>query len=306
MHYRIGTRGSKLALAQTEYVKSELQAAYPGDTFEIVIVVTRGDRVLDKPLAEIGSKGVFVQEIEERLLAGGLDMAVHSMKDMPGELTPGLAFSKAWKREDPRDALILREASSLEELSHGAVIGTGSLRRQLQCKALRSDLQFVNIRGNVDSRLRKMEEQKLDGIILASAGLKRLGMECRINHLFGPEEMVSAPAQGILAIQLRAEDEALREKLDALADDTADLQARAERTWLAMTHATCHMPVGAYCQVDSGHHLTLHTVYGQDGNGPVYHIRTDGSEPEQVAEDAIRILQAKLDAASRSQRRLES
>lgn len=298
MHYRIGTRGSKLALAQTEYVKAGMEAAYPEDTFEIVIVVTRGDRILDKPLSAIGSKGIFVEEIEQRLLSGDLDMAVHSMKDMPGEVTRGLDFAKAWKREDPRDALILREASSLDELPQGAVIGTGSLRRQLQCKALRPDLQFVDIRGNVDSRLRKMEEQKLDGIILAAAGLRRLGMEDRITHFFEAEEMVSAPAQGILAIQLRADDDSLRGKLDALADETADLQARAERTWLAMTHADCHMPVGAYCQVDADHQLILHTVYGRDGSGPIYRIKSSGTEPEQVAEAAIQTLKMDLNMVS--------
>ena len=196
MNYKIGSRGSKLALIQTKYVCQRLKERYPEHDFEIVIVKTKGDRIQNKPLDQIGGKGLFVKEIEEMILADEIQMGVHSMKDMPALPAAGLVFSKAWKREDPRDALILREKHSLEELLPGAVIGTGSKRRAFQLKKLRPDLKVEGIRGNVDTRLRKMEEQKLDGIILAAAGLRRLGMEDRIPMYFSEDEMVPAPAQG--------------------------------------------------------------------------------------------------------------
>ena len=168
MKYVIGTRGSKLALVQANYVCDILQKAYPEQEFEIKIVKTKGDMIQDRPLNQIGDKGLFVKEIEEQILSGEVQIGVHSMKDMPAELPEGLTFTKAWKREDPRDVLILREKDSLEELPQGAVIGTGSKRREFQLKKLRPDLKVVDIRGNVDTRLRKMEEQQLDGIVLAA------------------------------------------------------------------------------------------------------------------------------------------
>ena len=197
MNYRIGTRGSKLALAQAEYVRDRLAEAYREDTFEIRVIKTKGDRVLDKPLHEIGDKGLFVREIEEQLLDGEVDLGVHSMKDMPSYPADGLKFTKAWKREDARDVLILRRAKTLEELPFGAVIGTGSRRREFQLKKLRPDINVINIRGNVDTRLRKMEEEKLDGIVLAAAGLHRLGMQEKITCYLETEQMIPAPAQGI-------------------------------------------------------------------------------------------------------------
>lgn len=163
--------------------------------------------ILDKPLHEIGDKGLFVKEIEERILSHEIDIGVHSMKDMPAFPAPGLIFSKTWKREDPRDVLILREKNSLEELTPGSVIGTGSKRREFQLKRLRPDLKVVNIRGNVDTRLRKMEEQKLDGIVLAAAGLHRLGMQDKITMYLNEDEMISAPAQGALALEIREGEE---------------------------------------------------------------------------------------------------
>ena len=177
MEYKIGTRGSRLALAQAMGVRNRLAEAYPKDRFEIQVIKTKGDLVLDKPLHEIGDKGVFVKEIEEKLLSGEIQIGVHSMKDMPAFPAPGLLFAKPWKREDPRDVLILRQAKSLDTLKEGAVIGTGSKRRELQLKRIRPDLKVAGIRGNVDTRLRKMEQEGLDGILLAAAGLHRLGME---------------------------------------------------------------------------------------------------------------------------------
>ena len=196
MHYRIGTRGSKLALVQTEYVKRRMEEAYPEDTFELVIIKTTGDKVTDKPLVAIGTKGLFVKEIEEALLSGSIDMAVHSMKDMPAECATGLTFAKAWKREDCRDVLILKTAGSFSELPSGAIIGTGSLRRACQLAMLRPDIQFTAIRGNVDTRINKLMDDSygLDGIVLAAAGLNRLGRSSEITENLDPEVVIPAPA----------------------------------------------------------------------------------------------------------------
>ena len=182
MEYIIGTRGSKLAVAQAEHVRTKLSQAYPEHKFEIRTIRTTGDRILDRPLHELGSKGIFVKEIEEDILKHKADIGVHSMKDMPSCPAAGLMFAKAWKWETPQDVLILREKTSLDELPQGAVIGTGSKRREFQLKCLRNDIRVVNIRGNVDTRLQKMEEEKLDGIILAAAGLKRLGLHHKIER----------------------------------------------------------------------------------------------------------------------------
>jgi len=175
MNVIIGTRGSKLALAQAEYVKNRLQKHYPQNSYELKIISTKGDREQKKALDQIGDKGLFVREIEQELLDGTISLAVHSMKDMPAEQPSGLVFAHAWKREDPRDVLILREAVSLEKLPQHAVIGTGSRRRAFQLLQLRKDLRITGIRGNVDTRIKKMQEEQLDGIVLAAAGLHRLG-----------------------------------------------------------------------------------------------------------------------------------
>ena len=246
MRYLIGTRGSKLALVQTDYVIDKLKRAYPDDDFKAVIIKTTGDLEQKKALDKIGSKGIFVKEIEDELLSGKIHMAVHSMKDMPDEPAAGLTFAKAWKREDPRDVLVLKNAASLDELPHGAVIGTGSKRRKYQLLKLRPDLKVVGIRGNIDTRLRKLydgeiiyeevsdntvnnneiadekqnkyNEYRLDGIILAAAGIKRIGRDSEITQYFSEDDMIPAPAQGTLALELRADNAKLMAKLDALSD----------------------------------------------------------------------------------------
>ena len=196
MNVIIGTRGSKLALAQAEYVKNRLQKHYPQNSYELKIISTKGDREQKKALDQIGDKGLFVREIEQELLDGTISLAVHSMKDMPAEQPSGLVFAHAWKREDPRDVLILREAVSLEKLPQHAVIGTGSRRRAFQLLQLRKDLRITGIRGNVDTRIKKMQEEQLDGIVLAAAGLHRLGRTSLITQYFEPEQMIPAAAQG--------------------------------------------------------------------------------------------------------------
>ena len=264
MKYIIGTRKSKLAMAQAHFVCEKLKQSYPEDKFAIQIVETKGDLILDRPLHEIGDKGLFVKEIEERILSREIDIGVHSMKDMPALPAPGLRFAKTWKREDPRDVLILREKKSLEELAPGSVIGTGSKRREFQLKRLRPDLNVINIRGNVDTRLRKMRENKLDGIVLAAAGLHRLGMQDQITMYFEEKDMISAPAQGALALEIREGEEKLLGMLDAFADEETANQIEAERGFLQEIGGDCHIPVGAACKKTENDTYELRAMFGNE------------------------------------------
>lgn len=293
MKYVIGTRGSRLALAQAEEARQCLQKAYPEDEFEIQAIATKGDLVLDRPLHAIGETGVFVREIEQKLLSGEIQIGVHSMKDMPAYPADGLVFAKAWKREDPRDALVLREKETLEDLPEGAVIGTGSPRRRLQLLRLRPDLNVIGIRGNVETRLRKMEEEKLDGLALAAAGLIRLGLQDKITQYLETEEMVSAPAQGILALEVRKEDEKLLSMLNALSDADTDFQARAERGFLREIGGSCHLPVGAVCKRRAGEY-SLDVMFGRaPGDGAAY-AKAHGSDPDALARQAAAEIRKQL------------
>lgn len=310
MKYVIGTRGSKLALWQAEYVKGRMEEKYPKDEFELRIVKTKGDKIQDRPLGEIGGKGLFVREIEELLLRGEIHIGVHSMKDMPAKAAEGLMFTKAWKREDARDVLILREKKSLRELPEGAVIGTGSKRRKYQLLQLRPDLKIVDIRGNVDTRLKKMEEQKLDGIVLAAAGLKRLGMEEKITCYLEPEEMIPAPAQGILAIEVAKEALELQKMLDAFAEEETVAAAAAERGFLEQIGGDCHVPVGAFCSREAvsdqeteaaeksltagGKKYRLRTVFGSEDGSRMAFAEVFGTEPEKLAEKAAKKIRSQI------------
>lgn len=294
MIYKIGSRGSKLALAQTESVCRKLKKRYPEHTFEIVIVKTKGDKVQDKPLDQVGGKGIFVKEIEEMILSDEIQMGVHSMKDMPARPAEGLIFSKVWKREDPRDVLILREKKRLQELRHGAVIGTGSKRRAFQLKKLRPDLQVVGIRGNVDTRLRKMEEQKLDGIVLAAAGLHRLGMGDRISQYFSEEEMIPAPAQGVLALELRKNNEELRKMLDACADEESQKEASSERQFLEAMGGGCHVPVGASCVKQKDGTYRFYGMFGTEDGSRIVYESAAGSDPGTLAESTAAAIRRKM------------
>jgi len=267
MHIKLGTRGSKLALVQTKWVKERLEEKFPQHTFEVVVIQTKGDLVQHKALDQIGGKGLFVKEIEQQILDKTVDLGVHSMKDMPSESAEGLCFTKTWSRADRRDALILKQADSLEELPHGAVLATGSKRRVYQLKSLRPDLQFVGIRGNIDTRLKKMREREIDGLVLAAAGLHRMGLGHWITQYLDPqEEMVPACAQGALALEIRQEDETLREMLDSLCDEQAEREVQAERAFLEEIGGGCHTPAGA-CAYIQGTILTLTAWYGaSDGS----------------------------------------
>lgn len=286
----IGTRGSKLALVQAEYVKKRLEEAYPKDSYECKIIKTKGDRIQDKALDQIGDKGLFVREIERELLDKTIDLAVHSMKDMPGEQPEGLCFANAWKREDPRDVLVLREAASLEELPEHAVIGTGSKRREIQLKKLRPDLQIVGIRGNVDTRLKKMQEQKLDGIVLAAAGLHRLGRASLITQYLSPEQMIPAAAQGTLALEVRKDRQDLLEKINALSEEKDRQIADTERLFLEGTGGDCHMPIGAYASMDGDGMLQLLALFGTAADGTPKSCRVFGTTPQETAQKALREL----------------
>lgn len=246
----IGTRGSRLALTQTKWVIDELGKHYPELACEMKIIKTKGDLIQDKPLDKIGDKGIFTKEIEAELLKGNIDMAVHSMKDMPSELPLGLRFTRTLKREDARDVLILKEGyASIEDLPIGATIATGSKRRKYQLLAYRSDLNIVPIRGNVDTRLCKLEEEKLDGIVLAAAGLHRLGLAHKITCYLPMEIMLPAPAQGALAIEIRQEDTKAYDLVKVLEDPVSSIQVEAERAFMDAINGGCHMPIGAYCEV---------------------------------------------------------
>ncbi len=286
MKYIIGTRKSKLAMAQANFVCKTLEQSYPEDEFIIQIVQTKGDLILDRPLHEIGDKGLFVKEIEERILSHEIDIGVHSMKDMPAFPASGLIFSKPWKREDPRDVLILREKNSLEELAPGSVIGTGSKRREFQLKQLRPDLTVINIRGNIDTRLRKMEEQKLDGIVLAAAGLHRLGMQERITMYFDGNQMISAPAQGALALEIREGEEKILGMLDAFADEETANQIEAERGFLQEIGGDCHIPVGAVCKKLKDETYELYTMFGNETGSRQAYAVVQGAKPSELPKKA--------------------
>lgn len=290
MQIVIGTRGSKLALAQADAVRKRLEEAYPDDTFVLKVIQTTGDRITDKPLNQIGDKGLFVKEIERELLCGSIQMAVHSMKDMPSELPEGLCFADSWEREDPRDVLILRGAESLDRLPAHATIGTGSRRRAYQLLMLRPDLNIVHIRGNVDTRLKKLESLQMDGIVLAAAGLHRLGKGDVITQYLEPEQMVPAVAQGTLAIEVRGDEKALLDKLNRLSDVNTQRCTETERSFLKEVGGDCNLPVGAYANVLPNGQIQLQAVYGDAEGSLIRKASVTGDIPADIAKEAVKII----------------
>ena len=262
----VGTRGSNLALVQTNMVVDQLKKENPGVEFEVKIIKTKGDLIKDLPLDKIGDKGLFVKEIEKSLLDGEIDMAVHSMKDMPSYLPEGLKFAHSPKREDPRDALIFKEGyKSLDDLPQGARLGTGSKRRKYQLLKHRPDLEIVPIRGNIETRIKKIETEKLDGVVLAASGLRRAGLDDKIDYYIPTDIMLPAPAQGILALEIREDDKETEKIIDSIKDDITKIQIDAERGFLIGVNGSCHIPMGAYCEIE-GEKITLTGLYG-DGEG---------------------------------------
>lgn len=242
----IGTRGSKLALWQADYIEQRLREEYPGLSVTQKRVTTKGDRILDVPLAKIGGKGLFTKELEEEMLSGGIDLAVHSLKDMPAKVPDGLVIAAVTKRLDPGDALVSNRFSSFEELPKGARVGTSSLRRRAQILCARPDLEMLDLRGNVNTRLRKLDEGEYDAIVLAVAGLKRLGFADRIRQVLPREMVLPAVGQGALAIETREDDKETRDMLAFLRDDDTICCTEAERSFLARVEGGCQVPVGVY------------------------------------------------------------
>lgn len=248
----IGTRGSKLALWQANWVKEKLEELYPEIKIEIEKIKTTGDKILDAPLAKIGGKGLFVKEIEEALLDGRVDIAVHSMKDVPTEIPKGLHIAAICKREDPRDAFLSRDGIPLKDLPEGAVIGTSSLRRTVQLKALRKDIEIRPLRGNVDTRIRKLIEGQFDGIVLALAGLKRMGFEENIAEIFSEEILIPAIGQGAIGIETRVDDEFVNDIVKPLNDPLTALCVSAERAFLSVMGGGCQVPLACHAKVVDG------------------------------------------------------
>ncbi|ROH86755.1 hydroxymethylbilane synthase [Stagnimonas aquatica] len=243
---RIATRESPLALWQAEHVQARLRAAHPGLEVSLVPMTTTGDQLLSGPLSQSGGKGLFVKELEAALLEGRADLAVHSMKDVPAQQPPGLAVVSFLEGEDPRDAFVSNHHASLASLPLGARLGTASLRRQVQARRLRPDLQIEVLRGNVGTRLRKLDEGRHDAILLACAGLMRLGLEARIRERLDPEQFVPAIGQGIVGIECRADDDRTRALLAPLHDSASALRLAAERSFNARLGGACQAPIAGH------------------------------------------------------------
>lgn len=292
MKIRVGTRGSNLALIQTNWAIDRLKEKFPEVEFEVKIIKTKGDKILHLSLDKIGDKGLFVKEIESQLLEGEIDLAVHSMKDMPAEVVEGLKFAAVPKREDPRDVIILREGlNSFDELPIGATIGTGSKRRKYQLLRKRPDLNIVPIRGNIETRISKIESENLDGIVLAASGVIRADLEEKITEFLPVDLMIPAPAQGALALEIRENDEELETMIDAIKDEISQVQTDAERSYLAGIDGSCHIPMGAYCEVD-GEKLTLTGIFGdEDGEKiTVASLEGDRDNPKELGSKLAKLV----------------
>lgn len=244
---KVGSRQSQLALVQTKLIISQLKEHFPQWDFELITVKTTGDKFLNSNMYELG-KGAFVKEIEEALFSGAIDMAVHSLKDVPQDLPEGLEISAITRREDPRDVFISADGRRFSELDTGAKIGTSSMRRICELNKLRQDIQCVQIRGNINTRIKKIKTCGLDGIVLAAAGVKRLGMENLITDYFSPDEIVPAVGQGALAVETRADDE-MSLFVRHINDDETTCATRAERAFMKVLGGSCKQPMGAYAEI---------------------------------------------------------
>lgn len=292
----IGSRGSQLALWQANWVKAELERR--GFSVQIEIIKTTGDKITDVPLAKVGTKGLFTKEIEEALLEKRVDLAVHSLKDLPTELPAGLKLGAIPKREDPRDVLVSSDGKHLAELPQGAVVGTSSLRRSAQLLHHRPDLKIESLRGNLDTRLRKLDQGAAAAIVLAAAGLRRLGWEKRITEYLAPEVMCPAVAQGALGIEMREGDEATASALLLLDDRAARLETAAERALLRKLGGGCQVPIGGSARAGADDHLTMHAVVAAPDGKRVIRASGEGRDAEalgsQLAAQLLRDGAAKI------------
>ncbi|MCX5819106.1 MAG: hydroxymethylbilane synthase [Deltaproteobacteria bacterium] len=262
---RIGTRGSALALTQSAWIAVRIRERHPGFVVELVTIRTKGDILQDVPLAQIGGKGVFIKEIEEALLRGDIDMAVHSMKDVPAELPEALEIAVMPLREDPRDVLISRGETKLDEMPRGARIGTGSLRRGVQLRNRMPGLEIVPLRGNLDTRIRKLETEGLDGVIVAAAGLRRMGWVARVSQFLPVEVMLPAVGQGALGIETRRGDARCRDAVAFLNDSVTFCEVGAERAFLKGLGGGCQLPIAGFAKKSGGEIVLEGLVGSLDG-----------------------------------------
>ncbi|PHS72935.1 MAG: hydroxymethylbilane synthase [Cycloclasticus sp.] len=279
---RIATRRSPLALWQAEHVASLLKKSHPGLEIELVKMVTQGDKILDTPLAKIGGKGLFVKELEQGMLKGDADIAVHSMKDVPAELPTGLEIGAILQREDPRDAFVSNRYASIDELPNGAVVGTSSLRRQCQLLEKRPDLQIKSLRGNVNTRLQKLDNGEYDAIILAAAGLIRLGFESRIKKALSVKIMLSAIGQGAIGIECRINDDATKALLACLHDEVSASRVTAERAMNFTLEGGCQAPIAGHAKIKNGI-LRLHGLVAEPDGSLIISEELEG--PVENAEE---------------------
>lgn len=294
---RIATRKSPLALWQAYFVKEKLEQFHPGLQVELVPMVTKGDIILDTPLAKVGGKGLFVKELELALLEKRADIAVHSMKDVPVEFPEGLGLVTICEREDPRDAFVSNQYDSLDALPAGSVVGTSSLRRQCQLRELRPDLVIRDLRGNVGTRLSKLDNGEYDAIILAVAGLKRLGLEARIRTALAPEQSLPAVGQGAVGIECRLDDERTRQLLEKLNDDNTSVCVLAERAMNMRLEGGCQVPIGSYAIWQDGQIWLRALVGAPDGSQVIRGERL--TTPEQATQAGISLAEELLDKGAR-------
>jgi len=279
---KIATRKSPLALWQAEFVKAELLKHHPDLQIELVKMVTQGDKILDTPLAKVGGKGLFVKELEVGMLEGDADIAVHSMKDVPVEFPDGLHLAVICEREDPRDAFVSNTFNSIDKLPQGAKVGTSSMRRECQLRANRPDLEILSLRGNVNTRLRKLDDGEYDAIILAAAGLKRLGFDDRIKHAIDPLVSLPAIGQGAVGIECRSDDKRINDLIAPLNHTETAIRVAAERAMNSRLEGGCQVPIGGYAVLEHGVILLRGLVGKPDGTEI---IRGDISgKPEDAAE----------------------
>ncbi|GIP22429.1 hydroxymethylbilane synthase [Paenibacillus sp. J22TS3] len=299
----VGTRQSQLALTQTGQVIEALKELCAQHTlpfqFEIRKIVTKGDRILDVTLSKVGGKGLFVKEIEQAMLDKEIDLAVHSMKDMPSELPEGLMNGAVPRRVDPRDALISKHGQTLDDLPQGAKVGTSSLRRASQLKAYRPDLQIEAIRGNIDSRLKKLETEGFDAIILAAAGLYRMGWEDRITSYLPVDVCLPAVGQGALGIECREDDEEVRHLLSLYNDPETALTVAAERSFLGALNGGCQIPIGAFASLEDakpeagGNRIRLTGLVGSPDGSVILKESLDGTDADRLGEEVADLLKSR-------------
>jgi hydroxymethylbilane synthase len=279
---RIGSRGSQLALWQSNHIAASLRER--GHEVEIEIIKTTGDKITDVALAKVGTKGMFTKEIEEALAVGRVDLAVHSLKDLPTEVPPGFEIAAVTTRENPHDVFVSKKYSHIEDLPRGARVGTSSLRRQAQLKALRADLDIQPLRGNVDTRLRKLESGEYDAIILAAAGVTRLGLTALVKQVIPAQTMCPAAGQGALGIEIRKGDLAIRPHLAFLEDSAARVTTTCERALLNQLGGGCQVPIGAFAEVRKDC-LHLEAVVARPDGSQVLRESRDGNDPQELGHE---------------------